>query len=412
MEVLHEHCAGLDVHKKTVVACVLHSGSEGELLKETRTFSTMLPELERLRDWLVEQACTHVGMEATGVYWKPVYNILEGHFTLLVVNAEHMRAVPGRKTDVKDAEWIADLVRHGLVRSSFIPERSQRELRELTRFRTALIQDRSRAVNRLQKTLEGANIKLAAVLTDVTGVSGQRILEALLRDETDPESLADLAHWRVQVKRPALEQALMGRLGRRLSFVVGQQLQQIRSLDDQIEACDEEVAEQMRPFVTEVERLDAIPGIGPRTAETLIAELGVDLSRWPTASHLAAWAGMCPGNKASGGKRRPARTRKGNPWVRRALTEAAWAAGRSKRSYLGARFRRWSARKGLKRAIVALGHEILIIVYYLMTRSREYQDLGLTYLEERNREALQKQAIRQLQKLGYEVTLTSQGAAA
>lgn len=406
MEVLHADCAGLDVHKKTVVACVLHSGPGGQTQKETRTFGTVLPELERLRDWLVEQGCSHAGMEATGVYWKPVYNILEGHLTLLVVNAEHMKAVPGRKTDVKDAEWIADLVRHGLVRSSFIPERSQRELRELTRLRTALIQDRSRAVNRLQKTLEGANIKLASVLSDVTGASGQRILDALLRGEEDPESLAALADWRVKAERGALEEALMGKLGHRLHFVISQEMQQIHSLDEQIEACDAQVAEEMRPFALEVERLDAIPGVGQRTAETLIAELGIDLTRWPTAGHLAAWAGMCPGNKASGGKRRPARTRKGNPWVRRALTEAAWAAGRSKRSYLGARFRRWKGLKGLKRAVVALGHEILIIVYYLLTRGREYEDLGLTYLEERNREAIQRQALRQLQKLGWEVKLS------
>ena len=235
MELLYEHCAGLDVHKRTVVACILHSGPGGKTLKEIRTFSTMQADLEKLRDWLVEQGCSHAGMEATGVYWKPVYNVLESRLSLIVVNAEHMKAVPGRKTDVKDAEWIADLVRHGLVRASFIPERPQRDLRELTRFRAALVQDRARAVNRLQKTLEGANIKLASVLTDITGVSGQRILDALLAGEDDPEVLAGLAHWRVQGKREALEQALKGRLEGRLHFVVGQQMRQIRSLDEQIE---------------------------------------------------------------------------------------------------------------------------------------------------------------------------------
>lgn len=412
MEVLHEHCAGLDVHKKTVVACVIHSGPGGKSEKETRTFSTMLPELEKLRDWLVEQGCSCAAMEATGVYWKPVYNVLEGHLSVLVVNAEHIKAVPGRKTDVKDAEWIADLVRHGLVRASFIPERSQRELREMTRLRTALTQDRARAVNRLQKTLEGANIKLASVLTDITGVSGQRILDALLAGEEDPEVMADLAHWRVQGKRSALEQSLMGRLTGRLRFVVSQELHQIRSLDEQIEACDAEVAKEMRSFATEVERLDAIPGVGLRSAENIIAELGVDLTRWPTAAHLAAWAGVCPGNKASGGKRKPARSRKGNPWLKRVLTEAGWAAGRTQNSYLGARFRQLKANKGLKRAVVALGHEILTIVYYLMTRDRQYEDLGTRYLEERNREAIQRRATRQLQHLGFNVQLTQPSPAA
>src|SRR6266508_206690 len=243
MEVLYPCCAGLDVHKKTVVACVLRSAPGGTTVQQTATFSTMLPDLQRLRDWLQAQGCSQVAMEATGVYWKPVYNVLEGTLAVIVVNAEHIKAVPGRKTDVKDAEWIAQLLRHGLVRPSFIPDRAQRELRELTRFRTALIQDRGRAVNRLQKTLEGANIKLAAVLTDILGVSGQRILDALLRGEDDPSTLADLAHWRVQPKRAALEEALMGRLEGRLCFIVEQQLQQIRSLEAQIAACDTRVGE-------------------------------------------------------------------------------------------------------------------------------------------------------------------------
>ena len=405
MDVLHERCAGLDVHKKTVVACLVESGPDGRTRKQTRTFSTMLPDLQKLRDWLVEEGCTCAAMEATGVYWKPVINVLEGHLEVLVVNAEHMKAVPGRKTDVKDAEWIADLVRHGLVRASFVPERSQRELREMTRLRTAMIQDRARAVNRLQKSLEGANIKLAAVLSDITGVSGQRILDALLAGEDDPEAMADLAHWRVQKKRLALEQSLMGRLAGRLRFVVAQELQQIRNLDEQIEACDREVANEMRPFAVELERIDAIPGIGTRSAEVIIAELGVDLSRWPTAAHLAAWSGLCPGNRASGGKRKPARTRKGNPWLKGALTEGAWAAGRTKKSYLGERFRQLKAHKGLKRAVVAVAHEILLIIYYLITRQRQYQDLGLHYIQERNREAIQRRAIRQLQDLGFKVDL-------
>lgn len=411
MDVLYEHCAGLDVHKKTVVACVLHNRPDGTTQKETRTFTTMLPGLEELRDWLVQQGCSHAGMEATGVYWKPVYNVLETKLSLLVANAEHIKAVPGRKTDVKDAEWIAELVRHGLVRASFIPERDQRDLRELTRYRTALTQDRSRAVNRLQKTLEGANIKLAAVLSDIMGVSGQRILDALLAGEDDPELMADLAHWRVQTKRQELEQSLMGKLSGRLRFVVKQQLRQIRSLDAQIEACDAEVEQEMRPFEAEIVRLDAIPGIARRGAENILAETGTDLSRWPTVAQFVAWSGLCPGNKASGGKRKRARARKGNPWLKRALTEAAWAAGRKRNSYLAARFRQLAARIGFKRAIVAVGREILTIIYYLITRKRDYQDLGVSYLEERDRVAIQKRAVRQLQNLGYQVNLTASGEA-
>lgn len=405
MEVLYQHCAGLDVHKKTVAACVLHSSTDGTS-KQIRTFGTMLEDLEKLRDWLLKEGCDCAGMEATGVYWKPVYNVLEGHLKLVVANAEHIKAVPGRKTDVKDAEWIADLVRHGLVRASFIPERPQRELRESTRLRAAFIQDRSRAVNRLQKSLEGANIKLASVLSDVTGVSGQRILDALIEGEDDPEVLAGLSHGKLRPKHEALKQALLGKLTGRLRFVVGQELAQIRSLDDLIAACDEEVANEMRPFDAEIERLDGIPGIARRGAENIIAEIGVDLSRWATAAHFASWSGTCPGNKASAGKRMRTRVRRGNPWLKRAATEAAWAASRTKQSYLGARYRQLQAAKGHKRAIVALAHEILLIIYYMLTRGRDYEDLGVRYLEERDKQAIQRRATRQLQSLGYRVELT------
>lgn len=412
MDVRHEHCTGLDVHKKTVVACMLHGNPDGTTRKETRTFATMLPDLERLRDWLLQEGCTQATMEATGVYWKPVYNVLEDHLSLVVANAEHVKAVAGRKTDVKDAEWLATLGRYGLVRASFIPERAQRDLREMTRFRTALVQDRSRAVNRLQKTLEAGNIKLAAVLSDVTGVSGQRMLDALLQGVDDPEALVGLAHGSLRAKHEALKQALMGRLSGRLRFVVSQELAQIHSLDEQIAACDQEVAQEMRPFDSEIERLDEIPGIARRGAENIIAEIGTDLSRWSTVAHFCSWSGTCPGNRASGGKRRPARVRKGNPWLKCYVTEAAWAAGHTKQSYLGERFRSLAARKGNKRAIVAVGHEILTIIYYMLTRGTHYEDLGVRYLEERNRVAIQRQALRQLQRLGFQVSLTPQGQAA
>lgn len=407
MDVLYERCAGLDVHKKTVVACVLRSGPAGTVVRQTRTFGTMMDDLERLRSWLQEEGCSHVSMEATGVYWKPVFNVLEEHFELVVVNAEHVHQVPGRKTDVKDAEWLADLLRHGLLQGSFIPDRPWRELRELARFRTALIQDRARAVNRLQKTLEGANIKLASVLTDITGVSGQRILKALLRGENDPEVLAGLAHGRLQPKREALERALLGHLSGPLQFLVGQQLAQIEVLDSQIAACDRELEERLLPFAPILDQLDLIPGVGPRTAQTILVEIGPDMAQFATARHLASWAGICPGNKASGGKSRPAKTRKGNPWLKRALTEAGWAASRSKHSYLASLYRRMAARKGRKRAVVAVGHAILIIVYYMLSRGVPYQDLGEAYFDERDREGARRSAVRRLQALGYEVQLTA-----
>jgi transposase len=412
MEVQHDQCAGLDVHKRSVTACVLRSREGGEVEREVRTFGTMTRDLQALGDWLAAWGCTHVAMEATGAYWKPVYNVLEERFTLVVVNAEHVHAIAGRKTDVKDAEWIATLLRHGLLRGSFIPDRAQRDLRELTRYRTALIRERAREINRLQKTLEAANIKLAAVLTDVTGISGQRILEALTAGETDPEHLADLAHWRLQKKRAALEQAVVGRLEGALRFVVQQQLVHLRALDRQTDECDEEVARLLHPFGDELARLQTVDGLGPRTAQVLLAEIGVDMGRFPTHRHLAAWAGMCPGNRESGGKRQPARTRRGSPWLRAALAEAAWAAGRCKRGYLAAQFRRLAARRGRKRAVVAVGHSILVIVYYLLSRKTTYQDLGNTYLDARGESAVRHRAVRRLEALGYHVHLERRAAIA
>ncbi len=409
MEVRHARCAGLDVHKKSVVACALVGEAGAVPEREVRTFGTMTADLEALAAWLAERGCTHVAMEATGAYWKPVYNVLEarGGVELVVANAEHFRAVPGRKTDVKDAEWLADLLRHGLLRASFIPDREQRELRELTRYRTALIRERASEVNRLQKTLEAANIKLAAVLTDVTGASGQRILDALVQGRTDPERLADLAHWRVQKKRADLERALVGRLDGALRFVVRQQLKHLRALDEQIAECDAEVAERTRPFAAELARLRTIPGVGPRTAEVIVAEVGTDVRRFPTAAHLAAWAGMCPGNNASGGKRRPARARKGSPWLRAALAEAAWAAARCRQGYLPAQFRRLAARRGRKRAIVAVGHTIVVIVHHLLARGTTFEDLGGLYFDERDREAVRRRAVARLEALGFDVDLTT-----
>ncbi|HEY1243560.1 MAG TPA: IS110 family transposase [Hyphomicrobiaceae bacterium] len=330
MDVSYTRCCGLDIHKRTVVACLIVPGTDGQPDKQIRTFGTMTADLLALADWLAAAQCTHVAMESTGVFWQPIYNVLEDRFTLLLVNARHIKTVPGRKTDIRDCEWIADLLRHGLLRPSFVPDRPQRELRELTRYRTALADERAAEVNRLQKTLEGANIKLAAVATDSLGVSGRQMLEALVAGTTDAPTLAALAKGRLRAKLPQLEQALAGRVGPHQRFLLARQLAHIDFLDAQIVEVSAEIAERLRPFEAEVARLDTIPGVGQRTAEILLAELGADLQRFPSAKHLASWAGMCPGNRESAGKRYSGKTRKGNPYVRRALVEAAQAAGHTR----------------------------------------------------------------------------------
>jgi transposase len=409
MEVVYERCGGLDVHKQRVVACVVVSAPGGPPRKAVRTFGTMTEDLERLAAWLAAEGVTHVAMESTGVFWQPVWNVLEAApagFVLLLVNAQHVKAVPGRKTDVKDSEWLADLLRHGLLRASFVPDRAQRELRELTRYRRALLQERAAAVNRLQKTLEGANIKLAAVASDTLGVSGRRMLEALVAGGADAAALADLAKGRLRKKLPELERALTGRFGAHQRFLVAQQLAHVDDLDAAIAALDAEVAARLRPCAAEVARLDAIPGVGQRTAELLVAEVGTDLRRFPTAGHLASWAGRCPGNHESAGKRLSGRTRKGNRYLRAALVEAAQAAARSRHTYLAAQGRRLTVRRGRKRAMLAVGHSILVIVYHLLTRpDAVYQDLGPHYLDRRDREHLERRLVGRLEALGYRVAL-------
>ncbi|HEX2290416.1 MAG TPA: IS110 family transposase, partial [Pseudonocardiaceae bacterium] len=379
MEVIYPRCCGLDLHKKRVVTCLIVPGPDGTPRKEVRTFGTMTEDLLALADLLAQAGCTHVAMESTGVYWKPVYNLLEGRFELLLVNARHMKAVPGRKTDVKDCEWLADLLRHGLLTASFVPDRPQRELRELARYRTALVQERSAEINRLQKTLEGANIKLASVATDIMGTSGRQMLAALVEGTTDGAVLAQLAQGRLREKLPALEQALTGRMGVHQRFLLARQLAHISFLDEQIEQVSAEIAERLRPFQELIDRLDVIPGVGRRIAEVVIAEIGTDLTRFPTAGHLASWAGMCPGNNESAGNRKSGTTRKGSPWLRMALIEAAQAAARTRNTYLMAQYRRLAARRGRKKALVAVGHSILVIAYYLLTRRTDYQDLGGQY---------------------------------
>jgi transposase len=404
MDVVYPRCCGLDVHKRTVVACVIVSRTRGTPHKEIRTFGTMTAELLELADWLRAQEVTHVAMESTGVYWQPIYNLLEDEFTLLLANARHIEAVPGRKTDVRDCEWVADLLRHGLLKASFVPQREQRELRELTRYRTALIRERSAEVNRLQKTLEGANIKLAAVATDVLGVSGRQMLHELVAGVSDPAVLADLARGRLREKRPQLERALAGRFGAHQRFLVAQQLAHLDDLDAILAQLSGEIESRLRPCAAEAARLDTIPGVSQRAAEILLAELGADLNRFRSAAHLASWAGLCPGNHESAGKRHSGRTRQGNLWLRSLLVEVAQAAGRTQ-TYLGARFRRLAARKGGKKAAVAVAHKIIRIVYYLLTRQTVYQDLGVSYLDQRDRQAVERRAVRRLESLGYTVTL-------
>ncbi len=405
MDVLYERCCGVDVHKKMVVACLITPDAAGTPTKETRTYGTMTADLLEMMDWLVDAGCTHVAMESTGVFWKPLYNLMEGTLEILVVNAAHMKNVPGRKTDVKDAEWIADLLRLGLLRPSFIPDRPQRELRELTRYRTSLLQERSAEVNRLQKTLEGANIKLSAVATDIMGKSGRDMLAALVAGQTDAAALAQLARGKMREKLPQLEKALRGQFAAHQRFLVAQQLAHIDGLDDIIERVSAEIAERVRPFEEEIEQVDTVTGIGRRTAEVLVAEVGTNLTRFPTHRHLTSWAGLCPGNNESAGKHHSGKTRKGSPWLRAALIEAARAAGRSKKTYLGAQYRRIAARRGAKRAAVAVAHSILVIVYHILTRHEPYHDLGVTYFDERDRQAVERRLVKRLQALVYDVSL-------
>jgi transposase len=401
MDVIYERCCGLDVHKKTVVACAFTP--EG---RQTRTFGTMTRDLLRLGDWLESKGVSHVAMESTGVFWKPIYNVLEGlDLTLLVVNAQQIKAVPGRKTDVKDAEWIADLLRHGLLRASYIPDRSQRELQEVVRHRRGLIRQRSQVVNRIQKGLEGANIKLASVISNVVGLSGRAILDAVVAGTDDPQALANLAQGKLQAKREQLAVALEGRVGAHQRFLLQSQLRHLDFLDEEIERVSREIAERCRPFEGVIERLDTIPGVGPRIAEELVVALGTDLSRFPTARHLASWARLCPGNNESAGKRRGGSTGHGNPWLREMLVEAAWGASHTRNTYLAAQYRRLAARRGAKRAALAVAHTILVIAYHIIRDGTVYEDLGSNYFDERDRELTIKRSVRRLERLGCKVSL-------
>jgi transposase len=409
MQVIYPCCCGLDIHKKFVVACVLTTSQDGQVQKEIRTFSTMTDELLALVEWLRSTGCTHVAMESTSSYWRPVYNLLEGLFEVLVGNAYHMKAVPGRKTDIKDAEWIADLLRHGLLRGSFIPGPEQRHLRDLTRYRIHLVEERARITNRLQAVLEDANVKLASVVTDIRGASARAILEALIAGETDPITLANLARGRLRTKRDLLAQAVVGRFTPHHAFLITEQLSHLDYLDEAMERVNTEIDQRLQEDHAAIELLDTVPGISQRAAEILVAELGSDLSRFPSAKHLASWAGMCPGNKESGGKRLSGKTRKGNVWLRQVLIEIAHVASKTKDTYLAAQYRRIAARRGKKRALVALGHTILVIIYHILTRRQPYQELGGAYFDQLDRERVEQRLVRRLQRLGYTVSLEPAG---
>jgi len=404
MEVVYAHCAGLDVHKKTVVAAIIVPTSEGGLLKEMRTFGTMTADLLELSDWLLSCSVTHVAMESTGEYWKPVYNILENNFELLLINAQHIKAVPGRKTDVNDAEWIADLLRHGLLRASFVPPLGQRELRELTRYRSTFVRERATLVNRLQKVLESANIKLASVATDVMGVSGRAMLEAIITGQATPGEMAALARGRMREKRAELAKALSGRVKPHHRFVLTELLCQIDNLDEALEHFNTQIEEYCRPFEEAVTLLDTIPGVARETAEVIVAEIGVDMSHFPSANHLAAWAGVAPGNYESAGKRKSGRLRQGNKTLKTILTQAAHAAAHTKDTYLAAQAHHLTGRRGKKRAIMAVAHSILVIAYHVIQRKEPYRELGGNYFDKLHPEATAKRLVKRLERLGYQVS--------
>jgi transposase len=400
MDVLYPRSCGLDVHKKTVTACVVTPDS-----RETRTFGTVTAELLKLREWLSECEVTHVAMESTGVFWKPIYNLLEDSFSLLLVNAQHVKALPGRKTDVKDAEWIADLLRHGLVRGSFVPDRKQREVRELARYRRTLIEERAREVNRIQKVLEGANIKLSSVASDIVGVSGKMMLQAMISGVEDPRALAEMAKGTLRRKKASLEEALQGVVSEEQKTLLKIQIDHLDFLDKQIAQLDAEINNRMQPLEDAIERLDTIPGMDRRSAEDVLAEIGTDMGRFPTSANLSSWAGLCPGNNQSGGKRNNGRTRNGNRWLCSALVRSARAATRRSTNYLSALYHRIVRRRGDKRAILAVAHSIIVIIHNMLRSGTTYQDLGYLYFDRRDQEHTVRRAVQRLEKLGYKVSL-------
>jgi transposase len=405
VEVCHARCAGLDVHKATVVACALLSEGGGPVQRETKTFATHTRALMELADWLAERGVTHVAMEATGVYWKPVWAVLEGQFELLLANAQHMRNIPGRKTDVNDAAWIADLLRHGLLKGSFVPPQPIQDLRDLMRYRSQLTRERAAVTNRIAKLLEQANIKLGDVASDIMGRSGQDMLQALAEGQQDPARLASYGRRQLRDKRAELELALTGKVREHHRYLLGKLLEHWRFLSRQIQELEQDVERQMAPFAEAVSRLESIPGVSRVTAWTIVAEMGVSMQRFATAHHLASWAGVCPGQHESAGKRYSGRIRPGNLWLRSALCEAAWGATRKKGCYFGALYRRLAGRRGKRRALVAVAHALLVVAYYVLRDRRSYAELGGDYFDRLHAESIKRYHIRRLQQLGLKVSV-------
>jgi transposase len=405
MDVLYEVCCGLDVHQATVVACVRRPGPRGRRASEVRTYGATTGQLLELVDWLADQRVTHVAMESTGVLWKPVFNLLEDHFTVLLVNARHVKAVPGRKTDVKDCAWLAELLEHGLLRPSFIPPRPIRDLRDLTRRRRTLVEQRAHEINRVHKLLEAANVKLGLVVADLLGASSRAMLRALQGGERDGTRLAELAKGTLRRKRGPLAAALTGRFTEHHAFLLGELLDHIEYLEATIARLGERIELLLRPYVDQVERLQTIPGVNRLAAETLVAEIGVDMGRFPTAGHLASWAGMCPGNHESAGKRLRGTTRHGDPWLKTLLVECGWSAGRRRESYLRAQYTRLSHRRGRKKAAMAVGHSILVAAYHILRDGTTFRDLGADHFDRLARERLTRHYLRRLEQLGHHVVL-------
>jgi len=405
MEAIVRACCGLDVHQATVVACLLVGDPDKKPRREVRTFGTMTCDLIQMREWLTAEGCTHVGMESTGVYWMPVYAMLEGHFELVVGNATHIKNVPGRKTDVKDSEWIADLLRHGLIRRSFVPPKPLRELRDLLRYRRKLVEAQTAERNRLLKLLETANIKLASVASDVFGVSGRAMLRALLGGTATPDEMAQLARGSLRKKIASLSAALDGRVEEHHRFLLGVQLDRMEQVEASITKVDARIDEKLLPYATQHQRLTEIPGVDRIGAAVIIAELGVDMSVFPTPQHAAAWAGVCPGNNESAGKRKGQPGRKGNVHLTTALVQAAMGAGRKSGSYLKEKFWRLKARRGPKRAALAIAHKILIAAYHMLLNDCPYKDLGLAYLDTFSVTVVKATLVKRLERLGYRVSL-------
>lgn len=404
MEVVHERCAGLDVHQHSVVACA-RVASDGKVVQEVRTFDTTTQGLLALCDWIAEHGCTHAAMESTGVYWKPVWHILESSFELVLANATHIRNVPGRKTDVNDAMWIADLLAHGLIRASFVPPTPVQELRDLTRTRKQLVREIAQHTQRIQKTLEDANIKITGVISDVLGTSGRALLKALVAGETDPERLVEVTSGRLKASRPQLIEALRGRVREHHRFLLKLHLAQIDALHGAVRDVEARVGESLKPFHERAQLLTTMPGISETAAHVIVSEIGIDMSRFPTAGHLVSWAGLCPRSDQSAGKHRSTRVRKGAPWLKTTLIQAAWAASRKKNSYLRAQFLRLKSRRGPMKAIVAVAASMLTSAYYMLRDGVPYRDLTATYFDSRDRSKLAKKLIRRLSDLGVHVQI-------